>query len=47
LQRGEALGIATPANRVLWALVRLLEAKNSRILDILACSQINTGASSS
>ncbi len=31
VQRGQALGIATPANRVLWALVRLLEAKNSRI----------------
>ncbi len=27
-QRGQALGIATPANRVLWALVKLLEAKN-------------------
>ena len=25
VQRGEALGIATPANRVLWALVKLLE----------------------
>lgn len=31
VQRGEPLGIATPANRVLWALVKLLEAKNSRI----------------
>ena len=29
VQRGEALGIATPANRVLWALVKLLEDKNS------------------
>ena len=27
VQRGEALGIATPANRVLWALVKLLEGK--------------------
>lgn len=27
VQRGEALGIATPANRVLWALVKLMEAK--------------------
>ena len=27
VQRGEALGIATPANRVLWALVKLLESK--------------------
>ncbi|WP_114972363.1 ketopantoate reductase family protein [Rhodoferax ferrireducens] len=25
VQRGEALGIATPANRVLWALVKLME----------------------
>ena len=31
VQRGAALGIATPANRVLWALVKLLEAKNSQI----------------
>ncbi len=31
VQRGQALGITTPANRVLWALVRLLEAKNSHI----------------
>ncbi len=31
VQRGEALGVATPANRVLWALVKLLEAKNSQI----------------
>ncbi len=28
VRRGEALGIATPANQVLWALVKLLEAKN-------------------
>lgn len=27
VQRGEALGIPTPANRVLWALVRLMENK--------------------
>ena len=26
-RRGEALGIATPANRVLWALVKLLESR--------------------
>ena len=25
VQRGEALGVATPANRVLWALVKLME----------------------
>ena len=30
VQRGAALGIATPANRVLWALVKLLEAKSSQ-----------------
>ena len=29
VQRGMALGIATPANRVLWALVKLLEGKNA------------------
>ena len=29
--RGEALGIATPANRVLWALVKLLEAKSLKM----------------
>ena len=29
VRRGEALGIATPANRVLWALVRLLEGKQA------------------
>ena len=29
VRRGEALGIATPANRVLWALVRLLEEKQA------------------
>jgi 2-dehydropantoate 2-reductase len=28
-RRGEALGISTPANRTLWALVRLLESKHS------------------
>ena len=28
VQRGDVLGIATPANRVLWALVKLLESKN-------------------
>ena len=28
VRRGEALGIPTPANRVLWALVKLLEARN-------------------
>jgi 2-dehydropantoate 2-reductase len=27
VRRGEALGIATPANRVLWALVKLLESR--------------------
>lgn len=27
VQRGEALNVATPANRVLWALVKLLEGK--------------------
>jgi 2-dehydropantoate 2-reductase len=29
VRRGDALGIATPANRVLWALVKLLEGKQS------------------
>ena len=29
VRRGEVLGIATPANRVLWALVKLLERKAS------------------
>ena len=29
VQRGQALGVATPANRVLWALVKLLESKNT------------------
>ena len=29
VRRGQALGVATPANRVLWALVKLLEAKRS------------------
>ncbi|OOG39762.1 ketopantoate reductase family protein [Polaromonas sp. A23] len=28
VKRGEALGVATPANRVLWALVRLIESKH-------------------
>jgi 2-dehydropantoate 2-reductase len=27
VRRGEALGLATPANRVLWSLVKLLESK--------------------
>ena len=27
VQRGQALGIATPANQVLWAMVKLLESK--------------------
>lgn len=29
VKRGEALGIATPVNRVLWALVKLIEGKKS------------------
>ncbi|MBI2770901.1 MAG: 2-dehydropantoate 2-reductase [Burkholderiales bacterium] len=29
-RRGQALGIATPANRVLWALVKLVEVKPAR-----------------
>ena len=29
VQRGGALGIATPANRVLWALVKLMESKRT------------------
>ena len=29
VRRGQALGIATPANRVLWALVKLMESKLS------------------
>jgi 2-dehydropantoate 2-reductase len=29
VQRGAALGIATPANRVLWALVKLMEGKRA------------------
>jgi 2-dehydropantoate 2-reductase len=29
VRRGEALGVATPANRVLWALVKLLEGKQA------------------
>ena len=28
VRRGQALGIATPANRVLWALVKLIEGKH-------------------
>ena len=32
-RRGEALGIATPANRSLWALVKLLEGKASGARD--------------
>ena len=27
VKRGAALGIATPANRVLWALVKLMEGR--------------------
>jgi 2-dehydropantoate 2-reductase len=30
VRRGEALGIPTPANRVLWALVKLIETRASR-----------------
>ena len=30
VRRGAALGVATPANRVLWALVKLLEAKRAQ-----------------
>ncbi len=30
VQRGTVLGIATPANRVLWALVKLLESRQTR-----------------
>jgi 2-dehydropantoate 2-reductase len=29
VRRGQALGIATPANRVLWALVKLMEGKQA------------------
>lgn len=29
VRRGEALGVATPANRVLWTLVRLVEARSA------------------
>jgi len=29
VQRGQALGIPTPANRVLWALVKLLESRQA------------------
>jgi 2-dehydropantoate 2-reductase len=28
-RRGQALGVATPANRVLWALVKLIEGKRT------------------
>ena len=31
VQRGAALGVATPTNRVLWALVKLLESKNAAV----------------
>ena len=31
VRRGDALGIATPANRVMWALVKLLESKQQSI----------------
>jgi len=31
VRRGEALGIATPANRVLWALVKLLESRQASL----------------
>ena len=30
VRRGEALGIATPANRVLWALVKLMETTGAK-----------------
>lgn len=30
VRRGEALGVATPANRVLWALVKLLESRSGQ-----------------
>ena len=33
VRRGEALGIATPANRVLWAMVKLIEGKKRESLD--------------
>jgi 2-dehydropantoate 2-reductase len=29
VRRGDALGVATPANRVLWALVKLIEGKSN------------------
>ncbi len=32
VRRGEAVGVATPANRVLWALVKLLEAKAAAVV---------------
>jgi len=31
VRRGDVLGVATPANRVLWALVKLLEGKESSV----------------
>ena len=31
VRRGQALGIATPVNRVMWALVKLLECKHSGV----------------
>ncbi|MFC5523478.1 ketopantoate reductase family protein [Polaromonas jejuensis] len=31
VKRGEALGIATPANRVLWALVKLMESRPASV----------------
>ena len=30
VRRGEALGIATPANRALWALVKLVETRTRK-----------------
>jgi 2-dehydropantoate 2-reductase len=30
VRRGEALGVPTPANRVLWAVVKLVEAATPR-----------------
>jgi 2-dehydropantoate 2-reductase len=29
VRRGQALGVPTPANRVLWALVKLIESKRA------------------
>jgi len=39
VRRGEVLGVATPANRVLWSLVKLLESKQAQ--SIRAQSAIN------